>query len=107
MVIGPPNLSTAPYAPSNLWATVTGSTVVLNWTAPTAASVTSYILEAGAQPGGSELANADIGPATTFTATNVPSGTYAVIAWHEGLSSDPRPVTVPDAGIAELEFTLR
>ena len=51
---------------------------MLNWTAPTAASVTSYILEAGAQPGGSELANADIGPATTFTATNVPSGTYYV-----------------------------
>ena len=38
---------------------------------------------------------------------NVPPGTYAVIAWHEGLSSDPRPVTVPDAGVAELEFTLR
>ena len=38
---------------------------------------------------------------------NVPPGTYAVIAWHEGLSSDPRPVTVPDAGVAEADFTLR
>ncbi|PYR59803.1 MAG: hypothetical protein DMF91_13880 [Acidobacteria bacterium] len=38
---------------------------------------------------------------------NVPPGTYGVIAWHEGLSSDPRPVTVPDAGVAELDFTLR
>jgi plastocyanin len=38
---------------------------------------------------------------------NVPPGTYAVIAWNEGLSSEPRPVTVPDGGIAELDFTLR
>ena len=38
---------------------------------------------------------------------NVPPGTYGVIAWHEGLSSDPRPATVPDGGVAELDFTLR
>jgi plastocyanin len=38
---------------------------------------------------------------------NVPPGTYSVIAWNEGTSSDPRPVTVPDGGIAELDFTLR
>jgi plastocyanin len=38
---------------------------------------------------------------------NVPPGTYGVIAWNEGLSSDPRPITVPDGGIAELDFTLR
>ena len=33
---------------------------------------------------------------------NVPPGTYSVIAWNEGTSSEPRPVTVPDGGIAEL-----
>jgi plastocyanin len=38
---------------------------------------------------------------------NVPPGTYGVIAWNEGTSSDPRPVTVPDGGAAELDFTLR
>ena len=38
---------------------------------------------------------------------NVPPGTYNVIAWNEGVSSDPRPATVPDAGVAELDFTLR
>jgi plastocyanin len=38
---------------------------------------------------------------------NVPPGTYNVIAWNEGVSSDPRPATVPDAGMAELDFTLR
>jgi plastocyanin len=38
---------------------------------------------------------------------NVPPGTYGVIAWNEGTSSEARPITVPDGGIAELDFTLR
>jgi len=38
---------------------------------------------------------------------NVPAGTYGVIAWNEGTSSDSKPVSVPDGGIAELDFTLR
>jgi plastocyanin len=38
---------------------------------------------------------------------NVPPGTYNVIAWNEGVAGDPRPVTVPDGGVAELDFTLR
>ena len=38
---------------------------------------------------------------------NVPPGTYNVIAWNEGISSDARPVVVPDGGVAELDFTLR
>jgi plastocyanin len=38
---------------------------------------------------------------------SVPPGTYGVIAWNEGMSSDARPVTVPDGGVAELDFTLR
>jgi plastocyanin len=38
---------------------------------------------------------------------NVPPGTYGVIAWNEGTSSEPRPITVPDGGVAELDFTLR
>jgi hypothetical protein len=38
---------------------------------------------------------------------NVPPGTYGVIAWNEGTSSEPKPVTVPDGGVAELDFTLR
>ncbi len=38
---------------------------------------------------------------------NVPPGTYGVIAWNEGTSSETRPITVPDAGAAELDFTLR
>ena len=38
---------------------------------------------------------------------NVPPGTYNVIAWNEGVSSDARAVSVPDGGVAELDFTLR
>jgi plastocyanin len=38
---------------------------------------------------------------------NVPPGTYNVIAWNEGVSSEALPVVVPDGGAAELDFTLR
>ena len=38
---------------------------------------------------------------------NVPPGTYGVIAWNEGASSESTPATVPDGGAAELDFTLR
>jgi plastocyanin len=38
---------------------------------------------------------------------NVPPGTYNVIAWNEGTSTDPKPITVPDGGAAELDFTVR
>jgi len=38
---------------------------------------------------------------------NVPAGTYNVVAWNEGTASDPRPVTVPDGGTTEADFTLR
>lgn len=38
---------------------------------------------------------------------NIPPGTYNVVAWNEGTSSDPKAATVPDGGIAELDFTLR
>ncbi|MBI3403594.1 MAG: carboxypeptidase regulatory-like domain-containing protein [Acidobacteria bacterium] len=38
---------------------------------------------------------------------NVPPGTYGVIAWNEGTSSDSKAVTVPDGGVAEMDFTIR
>ena len=38
---------------------------------------------------------------------NVPPGSYGVIAWNEGTSSEARPITVADGGISELDFTLR
>jgi plastocyanin len=42
-----------------------------------------------------------------YAIENVPPGTYNVIAWNEGVASDPTPVTVPDGAVAELDFTLR
>lgn len=47
------------------------------------------------------------GEAGRYRIDNVPPGTYNVIAWNEGLASDPRRVTVPDGGITELDFVLR
>jgi plastocyanin len=38
---------------------------------------------------------------------NVPPGTWDVKAWNEGIASDSRPVTVPDGGVAEQDFTIR
>jgi len=38
---------------------------------------------------------------------NVPPGAYNVIAWNEGLASDPKPVVVPDGMTTELDFALR
>jgi plastocyanin len=38
---------------------------------------------------------------------DIPPGTYNVIAWNEGLTSEPRSVTVPDGGATELDFSLR
>ena len=38
---------------------------------------------------------------------NVPPGTYTLVAWNEGVSSEPRPVTVPDGGSTEIDLTVR
>ena len=38
---------------------------------------------------------------------NVPPGNYNVIAWHEGVASEPKPVSVPEGGATELDFSLR
>jgi plastocyanin len=38
---------------------------------------------------------------------NVPPGSYALVTWNEGTSSEPTPITVPAGGVAELDFTLR
>ena len=38
---------------------------------------------------------------------SVPPGNYSVIAWNEGVSSESRAATVPDGGVAELDFTVR
>ena len=69
-----------PGVPSALTATVTGSTVTLDWVAPADGGPPSgYILEAGATPGCSNLAVfATGGVFTTISVANVPAGRYFV-----------------------------
>ncbi|MEQ1897412.1 MAG: carboxypeptidase regulatory-like domain-containing protein [Vicinamibacterales bacterium] len=38
---------------------------------------------------------------------NVPPGTYSVVAWNEGVTSEPRTVTVREGAASDLEFSLR
>jgi plastocyanin len=42
-----------------------------------------------------------------YRINNVPAGTYNVIAWNEGTASEPKAVTIPPGGLAELDFTVR
>jgi hypothetical protein len=69
-----------PGAPSNLQISATGSTVTLTWLGPASGGpVTTYVIQAGSSSGSSNLANFETGStATSFTATNVPAGTYFV-----------------------------
>jgi plastocyanin len=41
-----------------------------------------------------------------FTLTSVPPGTYSVVAWYEGEARAQRAVTVPPAGVVDLEFVV-
>lgn len=38
---------------------------------------------------------------------NVPPGSYTLVAWNEGVSSESRAITVGDGGTTEADFTLR
>jgi plastocyanin len=38
---------------------------------------------------------------------NVPPGSYNVVAWNEGTTSEAKPVAVPDGGMAEQDFSIR
>jgi plastocyanin len=38
---------------------------------------------------------------------NVPPGTYTLVAWNEGVTSESRQVVVTDAGVTESDFSLR
>ena len=69
----------APGAPGNLRATVTGTTVTLDWDAPTTGDpVTTYEVHASSAPGLSNLGIFAVGNRLSLVATDVPPGTYYV-----------------------------
>jgi plastocyanin len=42
-----------------------------------------------------------------YRINNIPTGTYAVVAWHEGADRETRTVTIPDGGSVELDFVVQ
>lgn len=66
-----------PGSPRDLRVTVSGSNVTLSWTEPPG-SPTGYVLEAGTVSGLADLVRVVLGPATTFSTSGVPPGTYYV-----------------------------
>jgi hypothetical protein len=69
--------SAPPSAPSPLSVVVAGNVVTLNWTAPSG-PVTTYVIEAGSQPGAIDLANVATGNTTTSLGATATRGTYFV-----------------------------
>ena len=68
-------LLTAPGAPLNLRANVNGSTVTLSWT--NVGDASGFVLDVGLAPGHTTT-SVFIGPASTVTFANIPTGTYYV-----------------------------
>ena len=66
-----------PAAPTNLAASVSGSTVSLSWTAP-AGAVTGYVLEGGTAPGLANIGTIQLGAVTSFAIPGAPPGAYAL-----------------------------
>lgn len=69
-----------PGPPLQLTATATNDTVVLKWLMPsTGGQPTSYFVNAGTQPGVTDIPPVDThSPATIYVATKVPAGTYYI-----------------------------
>jgi predicted phage tail protein len=66
---------TPPNTPTEVTAQVVGTTVTLSW--KTSMRATSYVVEAGSEPGLANLYNADVGNTTAIN-TAAPSGKYHV-----------------------------
>jgi hypothetical protein len=76
MIMVPP-CATPPLAPAGLSASVSGRIVALAWIASSGCASTSYVLEAGASPGASDVYAGDVGLVTGMSAT-VSARTYHV-----------------------------
>jgi predicted phage tail protein len=68
----------APGAPTNLASPGSGSTVTLQWRAPSGAAATAYSIEVGSAPGRSDLGVLQVGNVTQVSAPAPPPGIYYV-----------------------------
>jgi len=66
-----------PAAPTNLAASMSGSTVSLTWAAP-AGPVTGYVIEGGTAAGLANIGTIQIGAVTSFAIPGAPPGAYAL-----------------------------
>ena len=73
----PQGCTAAPSAPGNVTAAVTGSLVTLSWAPSSGCGATGYVLHAGSSPGSSDVAIANVGSASTISAS-APEGVYYV-----------------------------
>jgi len=77
LIVANSNPSACTSAPRGLASSVSGSTVTLTWNAPATGTASSYVVQAGSQAGGADLANFDTGStAPTLVASGVGSGSY-------------------------------
>jgi len=67
-----------PAAPASLVASVTGTTVSLQWQPSPGGAAVQYVIEVGATPGASNLGRFNVGSATSIVANNVAAGTLYV-----------------------------
>jgi hypothetical protein len=74
IIVAPPGTAAAP---ASLSAGGAGSTVTLSWTPPPGEAPSGYVIEAGSDPGLSDIAVLQVGSVTSFT-TEAPPGTYFV-----------------------------
>lgn len=65
-----------PGAPLHLRGTAGGGVVALSWFSPSGTAATAHVLEAGSGPALANLATVTLGPATSFSTSGVPPGTY-------------------------------
>jgi hypothetical protein len=89
-----------PGGPTNVSATVLGTSVTVLWTKPAdSCTPTSYVIEAGSRSGASDLASFNTGStATSYTAAGVGNGTYYVRV---------RALNGASQSVASTEYTLR
>ena len=98
-----PQAAVPPSPPSGLTASVSGSTVMFNWS-PSRGGVTSYLLVAGLTPAFSvPYVTVPLGPTPGFVVPGVPAGTYYVRVLAQnasGTSAASNEVSFTVAGLA-------